>query len=44
VRFVKDVTLDNEISGRREGYATFKHNTRGRETEYSAKKAGILSE
>ena len=30
VRFVTDVTLNNEISGRREGYSTFKHKTRER--------------
>jgi hypothetical protein len=27
-RFEKDVTLDNEISGKREGYSTFKHERR----------------
>lgn len=32
VRFVTDVTLNNEISGRREGYSTFKHKTRERES------------
>jgi hypothetical protein len=30
VRFVTDVILNNEISGRREGYSAFKHKTRDR--------------
>jgi hypothetical protein len=42
VRFVTDVTLDNEVSGRRRGYSTFKHKTRDREGEYSAEKTTVL--
>jgi len=33
VRFVADVTLNNEIRGRREGCSAFKHKTRERERE-----------
>jgi len=44
VRFVTDVTLNNEVSGRREGYSTFKHKTRERERERenSAEKTAVL--
>jgi hypothetical protein len=40
VRFVIDVALNNEISGRREGYSAFKHKTR--EREYSAEEAAVF--
>jgi len=40
VRFVTDVTLNKEISGRREGYSAFKHKTR--EKKYSTEKAAVF--